>query len=115
MKKQKLLVSRRKFLLSAATAAITPSLLLQSFAATTQERKLNHACIGVGGMGAHDLQMFKSHPKVQIIAICDVDENNLKKAAEILPDARTYTDWRELLKKEKNNIDSVNVTVPDHN
>ena len=33
MKKQKLSVSRRKFLLSAATAAITPSLLLRSFAA----------------------------------------------------------------------------------
>ena len=115
MKKQKLSVSRRKFLLSAATAAITPSLLLRSFAATAPERKLNHACIGVGGMGAYDLQNFKSHPKVQIVAICDVDENNLKKAAEILPDARTYTDWRELLKKEKNNIDSVNVTVPDHN
>jgi len=39
----------------------------------------------------------------------------LKKASEILPDARTYTDWRELLKKEGDKIDSVNVTVPDHN
>lgn len=102
-------------MLSAATAAVTPSLLLKSFATTTPDRNLKHACIGVGGMGMHDLQNFKSHPKVQIVAICDVDENNLKKAAEILPDARTYTDWRELLAKEKNNIDSVNVTVPDHN
>jgi predicted dehydrogenase len=66
-------------------------------------------------MGWGDLQKFKEHPNVRIIAICDVDANNLKKASEALPDARTYTDWRELLKKEKNKIDSVNVTVPDHN
>ena len=52
---------------------------------------------------------------MQIVAICDVDANNLKKASEALPDARTYTDWRELLKKEGDKIDSVNVTVPDHN
>ena len=39
----------------------------------------------------------------------------MKKASEALPDARAYTDWRELLKKEGDKIDSVNVTVPDHN
>ena len=39
----------------------------------------------------------------------------LKKASELVPEARTYADWRELLEKEKDNIDSVNVTVPDHN
>jgi len=54
-------------------------------------------------------------PNVQIVAICDVDANNLKKASEAVPDARTYTDWRELLRKEGDKIDSVNVTVPDHN
>ena len=115
MKKEKLSVSRRKFLFSAATAALTPSLLLTSFPAAAQDRVLRHACIGVGGMGGGDLLNFKSHPRLQIVAICDVDENHLKKASAILPDARTYTDWRELLKKEQNNIDSVNVTVPDHN
>ncbi len=33
-------------------------------------------------MGWVDLQQFKKHPKVQIAAVCDVDTNNLKKAAE---------------------------------
>ena len=109
-------LSRREFLLSAAAAAITPPLLLNSSAkAAFQKDKLNHACIGVGGMGAHDLKNFMEHPKVNIVALCDVDENNLKKAAELNPKARIYSDWRELLAKEGNNIDSVNVTVPDHN
>ena len=66
-------------------------------------------------MGWGDFNKFKDHPNVTVVAICDVDADNLKKASEALPDARTYSDWRELLKKEGNKIDSVNVTVPDHN
>jgi predicted dehydrogenase len=38
----------------------------------------------------------------------------LDKASELVPEAKKYTDWRELLKNEANNIDSVNVSVPDH-
>ncbi len=116
MSKKNYSLSRRKFLLSAAATAVAPSLLLQSSNAMAgQAGKLNHACIGVGGMGGYDLSNFKNHPNVNIVAVCDVDANNLKKAAEGIPGVRTYTDWRELLKKEKNNIQSVNVTVPDHN
>jgi len=108
--------SRRKFLVTAATAAIGAPLIFESVQAyAAKTGKLRHACIGVGGMGAHDLQNFKSHPDVEIVALCDVDENMLQKAAEMVPGARLYTDWRELLKKEKKTIDSVNVTVPDHN
>jgi len=76
--------------------------------------KLNHACVGVGGMGWVDLQNFLKHPKAQIVALCDVDAKSLEKAAQAVPGARTYADWRELLQKEGDRIDSVNVAVPDH-
>ncbi len=76
--------------------------------------KLNHACIGVGGMGWNDLHEFKSHSRTRIVAICDVDRGRLHNAAKFVPDARQYTDWRELLAKEGDKIDSVNVAVPDH-
>ena len=76
--------------------------------------KISHACIGVGGMGFHDLKNFKSHPRAQIVAICDVDKNHLDKAAALVPDARRYTDWREMLAKEGARTDSVNASVPDH-
>ncbi len=103
-------------MLAAATAAFTPPLIFRTKPGIpVQKNKLNHACIGVGGMGWGDLKNFKEHPNVQIVAICDVDANNLKRASEALPDARTYSDWRELLKKEGDRIDSVNVSVPDHN
>lgn len=74
--------------------------------------KLRHACIGVGGMGFHDFGQFRSHSKVEICAVCDVDENNLNRAAAQVPTARKYRDWRELLEKE--DIDSINIAVPDH-
>lgn len=115
MKGKNRLVSRRHFLLTAATATIAGPLLRPSAKAASPASKLNHACIGVGGMGWGDLQNFKKHPNLQIVAICDVDTNNLKRASEAIPGARTYTDWRELLKVEGNRIDSINVTVPDHN
>jgi predicted dehydrogenase len=116
MKEENYEISRRKFLLTAATAALAPPLILSYPAkAKSKKEKLAHACIGVGGMGWHDLQRFHEHSNVEIVALCDVDENNLNRAAEALPNARTYTDWRQLLKKERRNIDSVNVSVPDHN
>ena len=76
--------------------------------------KIAHACIGVGGMGLNDLKNFQSHPRAQIVAICDVDKTHLDKAAELVPDARRYTDWRELLANEGDKVDSVNAAVPDH-
>jgi hypothetical protein len=76
--------------------------------------KLNHACIGVDGMGWVDLQNFLDHKRVQIVALCDVDANKLDKAAKKVPGARLYADWRELLQQEGDRIDSVNAAVPDH-
>ena len=116
MKNKKRPVSRRHFLATAATVALaTPVILKASAKAAAPEKKLKHACIGVGGMGLNDLEQFKKHPLVEIVALCDVDENNLKKAAALIPGVRTYTDWREMYKKEGKQIDSVNVSVPDHN
>jgi predicted dehydrogenase len=109
-------LSRRDFLLGSAAAALaTPFAANAATDILLKKERLRHASIGVGGMGAGDLKNFMSHGKVDIVALCDVDENNLNKAAALNPNARLYADWRELLEKEKDNIDSVSVTVPDHN
>lgn len=65
-------------------------------------------------MGWGDLQNFLQHPKVEIVALCDVDAGNLARASGAAPRARLYADWRELLQKEGPTLDSVNVAVPDH-
>jgi predicted dehydrogenase len=75
---------------------------------------LQHASVGVGGMGWVDLQNFRQHPRAKVVALCDVDSQHLAKAAEDSKDARTYADWRELLAKEGDRVDSVSVSIPDH-
>ena len=103
MKNHLFSASRRKFLQTSLTAAIAAPLLLGCARKTRKPNsRLNHACIGVGGMGWWDFLQFKEDPNVQIIALCDVDAENLKKASEAFPGARTYVDWRELLEKEGN-------------
>jgi predicted dehydrogenase len=113
-------LSRRYFLRSAAAACLAapffaacrePSPRVRLAAANS---KLNHACVGVGGMGWNDLQNFLQHPRVEIVALCDVDADRLAQAAKAVPRARCYVDWRELLVKEGARIDSLNVAVPDH-
>jgi predicted dehydrogenase len=77
--------------------------------------KLQHACIGVGGMmGGGDFASFLRCHGAEVVAICDVDANFLASAAAQAPHARKYADWREMLDREGDRIDSVNVTVPDH-
>ena len=64
--------------------------------------------------GGRDLANIASHPKLQVVAICDIDTALLDQAGNKYPDARRYTDWREMLEKEGDKIDTVNVGTPDH-
>src|SRR5947207_14584957 len=68
--------------------------------------KLNIAGIGAGGKGAGDLAEFAKSQNVNIIAVCDVDDNMAKKSREKFSNARYYRDFREMLAQEKNNIDA---------
>jgi predicted dehydrogenase len=108
-------VSRRQFLRATAFAGLAAPFISTTWTlAQSPNGKLNHACIGLGGMGVGDFQNFSQHPRLQIVAMCDVDANTLKGAAAKSAGVRTYADWRELLSQEGDKVDSVNVTVPDH-
>lgn len=67
-------------------------------------------CVGVGGKGWSDMEETSAGNR--IVAICDVDESRLAKAAEKFPKAKTYTDWRNLL--DQSDVDAVTVSIPDH-
>jgi predicted dehydrogenase len=113
--------TRRTFLKRlAATGALLPVAVNDALFTAPPPRKLRHASIGVGGMGGSDLKSIRSHPDVEIVALCDVDVHCLVRAAsdpalaERFPGARTYRDWRVMLAREGDRIDSVNISVPDH-
>jgi hypothetical protein len=112
-------MNRRRFLQS--SAALGSVLFLPRLSsAQPPSRRLQHACIGVGGMGMSDLRSILAGGTTDIVALCDVDTANLMKASEFLMtegkagSVRLYRDWRELLDREAGRIDSVNVSTPDH-
>jgi predicted dehydrogenase len=105
-------VSRRKFLQTvAAGAAAAPFLSVRRGAAAPM---LRHASIGASGQAFGDLMSFAKHPAFDLVAVADVDLARFERVQQRFPKVRVYQDWRELLHKEHANIDSVNVSIPDH-
>ena len=110
-------LSRRNFVRNSAIVGagffIVPRHVLgRGFIAPSD--KLNIAGIGVGGKGESDLSEFAKSPFVNIVALCDVDDRESKKSRERFPKAPYYKDFREMLAKEKNNIDACSISTPDN-
>jgi len=109
--------SRREFLKNTSLAAagffIVPRHVLgKGYVAPSD--KLNIAGIGAGGKGTSDLAEFAKSPKVNIVALVDVDDRQAVKSRQSFPNAKYYKDFREMLDKEKNNIDACSVSTPDN-
>jgi predicted dehydrogenase len=109
--------SRRKFLKNASMATvgffIVPRHVLgRGFIAPSD--KLNIAGIGAGGKGDSDLSEFSKSPKANIVALVDVDDRQCVRSRQRFPNAKYYKDFREMLAKEKNNIDACSVSTPDN-
>lgn len=106
--------TRRQFLHEAAWLGAALPLVGRGLPLRPANDRLQLASIGVGGMGNADLGQFLAHSRVDVVALCDVDENNLQAAKQRAPKARTFTDWREMLAAMGDRIDAVNVATPDH-
>lgn len=106
--------TRRRFLKSSALGAgvfILPASLARGYAVN---EKLRLACIGCGGMGYADYSQLRSHPRVEVVALCDVDAERLGRVLNEQSQAKAYADWRELFDRESERIDVVSVSTPDH-
>src|SRR3954468_17915561 len=109
--------SRRNFLRSSSVAAagffIVPRHVLgRGFVAPSD--KLNIGSIGAGGKGQSDIANFFKSGNANIVALCDVDDRSSAKTRTAFPKATYYKDYREMLDKERKNIDAVSVSIPDH-
>jgi len=107
-------MKKREFLKSAALLTSSVTLLPSSAWAFTQNTRLRTAHIGVGGMGAADLNAISSHKSVDVTALCDVDSNSLAAAQKLHPKAKVYSDYRKLFEEMGSEIDAVIVSTPDH-
>lgn len=106
-------MKKRDFLKSTGIVALG-AMLPSSVWALSKGKRLRTAHIGVSNMGGADLASISSHDLVDVIAFCDVDSNALAAAKKLHPKAKTYSDYRILLKEMKNDIDAVIVSTPDH-
>lgn len=109
--------SRRDFLKTSSLAAssffVVPRHVLgKGFIAPSD--KLNIAGIGVGGKGKSDLASFAKSPNVNIVALCDVDDRQAVESRKNFPKATYYKDFREMLAKERKNIDACSISTPDN-
>jgi predicted dehydrogenase len=103
--------TRRQFLQQSASAVgFWATAGLAAAAPRSANEKLNIAMIGVGGRGGANLGGVKSE---NIVALVDVDENNLAKAAAQYPRAKTYHDFRKLY-DDANTFDAVVVSTTEH-
>lgn len=80
---------------------------------------INIGAIGINGMGWANVSAAVKVPGVNLVALCDVDQNVLDKRMADLGkmniDAskiKTYSDYRKLL--EQKDIDAVIIGTPDH-
>jgi len=103
-------VTRRKFLgasVAATTLGWTAPAILRG---RNLNEKLNIAVIGSGGRGASNMRSLESE---NIVAVCDVNENNLEFAARRHPRARKAIDFRKLF-DHASEFDAVAVSTCEH-
>ena len=110
--------SRRSFVKkSAALGAgvfIVPRNVLGGSGFISPSDQLNLAAIGSGGKGISDILNASVNGRERVSALCDVDfSGSAKRSVDRFPKAKLYSDYREMLDKEKD-IDAVTISTPDH-
>ena len=108
--------TRRTFLKTTAVAtAATAASIVPSRAGNLDTIRIG--VTGLHGRGQDHVQGFSKVPNVQVVALCDVDENVLNEVAEKLKDSvrqpvKKYTDIRKMLDDKE--IDAVSIATPNH-
>ncbi len=116
--------TRRTFIKSSSTAlaglGLSTVLPLDALAnakkLVSANDKINVAAIGINGMGWADLRSLMKIPEVNVVGLCDVDDNvlNFRKyeLAKSGIQTKTYADYRKML--ENKDIDVIVIGSPDH-
>ena len=130
MNSPQLPVSRRTFLKTSAVAATAFALPRFSIgqAGVSPNSRINVACIGIGNRGWFAVSELMKDPRVNIVAVADVDRTlvaktlknaaDLKKRSELtcadLSTVPLFADYREMFAKMSDKFDAVTVSTPDH-
>jgi predicted dehydrogenase len=104
-------MNRRTFLKHSAILASAP-LAARPLPARGVNEKLNLGFISAGDRANELLPQFQKLSDVRIAALCDVDEERLRKTADKYEGAKTYGDLRDLL--DDKHVDAVVIATCNH-
>lgn len=110
--------SRRRFLVTGAAAlGVAPMAYLRAQGGSPND-EISIALIGCGGMGNGNMTNFLNIQGVRVVAVCDVDSEQMAKSRKIVndfyknEDCKTYANYTDLLQHPE--LDAVCLATPDH-
>jgi predicted dehydrogenase len=106
--------SRRAFLKTLGLAAGAAPFITSGLMAQSPNSIVRHASFGAAGQAGSDIAELTKFKEVQFVAVADVDLKRTEHLKAKFPDLKIYQDWRKLLEEQGSNLDSINVSTPDH-
>ena len=105
-------VTRRDFFRASAAIGVATLAAPALLHAKSPNAKLDVAIVGPCGRG--EAQLEAAGAMENVVAVCDIDDNNLAAVARRYPKAKAYVDFRKMLDEMHKSIDAVMVSTPDH-
>lgn len=102
--------TRRRFLKASLAAGAATFAAPAIVRGQNLNEKLNIGVIATGGRGGGNMNSVATE---NIVALCDVNQENLSRAAEKFPKARKFVDFRQLY-DHANQLDAVVVSTCEH-
>ena len=112
------ILHRRQFIKQGGAAALSLAFFPNLVRKAAASDRVRIAIVGVGSMGNNHLKWFAALPEVEVVALCDVDENHLNSSLKTLEKlqpgrkAQGYADFRQVL--DRKDIDAISCATPDH-
>ncbi|NLH15861.1 MAG: Gfo/Idh/MocA family oxidoreductase [Phycisphaerae bacterium] len=108
-------INRRTFLgatVAGASTLVTVPAFLRGGSPTANPVRVGH--IGTGTRGWDLIKYTGATDSAKVVAVCDVYKPHLKRGLEAAgnPDAKSYSDYRDLLADPK--VEAVVIATPDH-
>jgi predicted dehydrogenase len=112
-------ISRRRFLKGATASLVLSALGTQGFDMLQASRTWRVALVGAGWYGKNDLFRLIQVAPIDVVALCDVDKNQLHLAGQLVSQRqksakvpRLYIDHQKML--SENQVDILLIGTPDH-
>ncbi len=106
--------SRRTALARLAAGGVAPFFIPHLLTAAPS-RAVRLASFGGDGMAYVTLRELARQEGAKLVAVAEIDNNKLAQLKENFGESvRVYQDWREMLRKERSEVDCVCVGTPDH-